>query len=87
MKSHEIAKTSDNYYCLVLASHVTKKNAEIFAKEMRDKGYKDTRVYVHNHVVRVIYGAYDTESEAYHQVSRLHHRADFSDTWVYQVND
>lgn len=87
MKSREIAKTPDNYYCLVLASHVTIKNAEIFAQEMRDKGYENTRVYIHNHIVRVIYGAYDTESEAYHQVSRLHHRSDFSDTWVYQVKD
>ncbi len=74
------------YYCLVLASKVSKGNAEIFVKKMRNAGYCDTKVYVHHKTVRVVYGCYSSEGEAYNKLNKLRDKSDeFKDSWVYKV--
>ena len=72
-------------YCLVLASQVKKSNAEYFVDQLHQKGYTDARVYEHNHIVRVVYGSYATEGEAYQQLNRLNGTKEFAEAWVYKI--
>jgi cell division septation protein DedD len=75
-----------DYYSIVLASKVSKSNAESYVKEMHKAGYEDTKVYVHHHTVRVIYGCYSSESEAYNQLNKLRDKSDdFKESWIYKV--
>ena len=39
------AKSNDTYYCLVLASRITKRNANLFTQMMKDKGYSETEYW------------------------------------------
>ena len=74
----------NNRYCIVLASQVRKDNAELFTKQMRKKGYKDTDVYIYNNVIRVVYGHFKSESDAYAELYKHRFDVDFEDAWVYK---
>ncbi len=76
-------KKSANY-CLVLASRVKRSNAEELVKKLKKRGFDDAEIYVHNKMVRVTYGHFRTEGEAYGARNSLHHEADFADAWVYK---
>lgn len=81
----ETAKTDNsNPYCLVLASQVKRSNAELFANKLKERGFKDTEINVHNGVVRVVYGHFKSESDAYKELSKLHFEEDFEEAWVYK---
>lgn len=71
-------------YCLVLASRVKKANAEEFVKKLKDRGFKDTEIYIHNDVVRVTYGHFRTEDEANSERNNLRFEDDFTEAWVYK---
>ena len=68
----------------MLASQVKRSNAEYYVEQLQKQGYKDAQIYVHNNTVRVIYGAYETEAEAYRQLNRMTSKEEFADAWVYQ---
>jgi cell division septation protein DedD len=82
--TQHISMPEDNRYCIVLASQVRKDNAELFTKQMREKGFKDTNVYIYNNVVRVVYGHFKTESDAYAELHKHRFDADFEEAWVYK---
>lgn len=63
------ATATDKTYCIVLASHVRKDNAETYVEKLKKQGY-NAEIYVHRNVVRVVYGSYKTEAEAYKQVEQ-----------------
>jgi len=71
-------------YCLCLASQVKRSNAEEFARQLRARGHKDVEVYIHNNVVRVVYGHFKSESAAYAALSNLQAEDDFEEAWVYK---
>ena len=79
------AATSAPSYCIVLASQVKRSNAEYYVEQLQKQGYKDAQIYVHNNTVRVIYGAYETEAEAYRQLNHMTSKEEFADAWVYQL--
>ncbi len=72
-------------YCIVLASQVKRSNADDYVEQLHKQGYKEAQVYVRNNTVRVIYGAYETEAEAYRQLNRMTSKEEFADAWVYQM--
>ena len=76
--------TITNPYCLVLASQVRRDNAEVFAKKMRDRGFKDTEINIHNNIVRVVYGHFESENAAYIELHKLRFEEDFEEAWVYK---
>lgn len=78
----DLAKTEG--YCIVMASHVTMRNANAYVDELRSDGYSDTYVYKHNGVVRVVYGDYESESEAYGALRKLRGEERFEESWVYK---
>ena len=80
----EKATDTENPYCIVLASQVKHSNAEIFAGKMRDRGFKDTEIHVYKGVVRVVYGHFKSEGDAYAELHRLRFEEDFEEAWVYK---
>lgn len=73
-----------NRYCIVVASQVKQSNAEIFVAQLHKQGYKDAKLYIHNNVVRVTCGEYQTEGEAYQQLNKLNGKEGFEEAWVYK---
>ena len=83
-QKQEVQQPDKVSYCLVLACQVKKSNAELFVEQLHQKGYEEASVYIKNGVVRVIYGSYETESDAYRQLSRLNRKKEFETAWVYK---
>lgn len=73
-------------YCIVLASYVTKRNAQYFVENLKKRGYADAEIYVHNNITRVIYGKFATEADAYPTLRRMHGEKDLTEAWVYHFN-
>ncbi len=70
-------------YCIVLASQVSKKNADRFLELLNDKGFKDA--YVTNvKFRRVVYGHFATKDDAISQLRELRqqNKKFFGDGWV-----
>lgn len=74
-------------YCIVLASHVNKQNAEIFINNLAERGYKGAEIYVHNNITRIVYGNYADQADAYKQLQKMNHEKDLEDAWVYKYNE
>ena len=74
-------------YCIVLATHVTKKNANAFVEELQQKGYQESEVYIHKDVTRVIYGNYKTQEDAYNALKKVHREKGLEEAWVYQFKE
>ena len=75
------------YYSIVLASRVAKRNAANYVESLQAKGFKDAKVLITTNNVKVIYGAYDTERQAYAALNRLHHNEAFVDGWITKVKE
>lgn len=71
-------------YCIVMASQVTRRNAEEFVEKLHKKGYDEAGVYVHNGMVRVVYGNYESESAAYKVLNKIRNKEYFEQSWVYK---
>lgn len=78
----------ENYFCIVLASHVTKKNAKAFVDHLALKGFGEARVLTEKKKsIKVIYGRYSTDNEAYNALNNLVGNEEFYDAWVYKVKN
>ena len=74
-----------SYYTLVLASHVSQKNAAAFVEKLHKVGFNEAEVNVRNKVTRVIFNRYSTEAEAYKALHDLQEYSEFNEAWVYHV--
>jgi cell division septation protein DedD len=83
----EIATPTASYYSIVLASRVTKRNAASYVEHLQGKGFKEARVLITDNNVKVIYGNYSSESEAYNTLNRLHTNEAFTDGWITKVKE
>ena len=72
-------------YCIVLASQVSRRNAEEFVSNLQKKGIDDARVYLYNNIRRVVCGSFKTEAEAYQQLQKIHQTPSLADAWVYKM--
>ena len=75
------------YYGIVLASRVTKRNAASYVERLQSQGLKDVKVIITATNVKVVYGSYDTEAQAYSALNRLHNNEIFSDGWITKVKE
>lgn len=76
-------------YCIVLASQVSKRNAEIFIEKLKKKGLDSAELYTKNKVQpirRVVFGNYQTQEEAYNALRKIHKDEELKDAWVYKLN-
>lgn len=70
-------------YCIVLASDVSKKNADNYVKVLQDRGFVSARVYNNGKMNRVVLGYFQTENEAYNMNAELHRTSrEYASTWV-----
>ena len=85
----ETEKTTapESYYCLVLASQVTQKNAEIFVKELNAKGIAARTLQLKGQSNKVVYGQFEKEGDAYRELNQLHSNDTFSQAWVLHVKN
>lgn len=88
-KTEEILKkeTPESYYCIVLASRITKKNAEDFAAKLRKNGLDDASVLMEKGNIKVVSGRYGKEKDAYAAMNRMKQDDSFHDVWVYRVRN
>ena len=86
-QDREIATPTASYYSIVLASRVTKRNAASYVEHLQGKGFKEARVLITDNNVKVIYGNYRSESEAYNTLNRLHTNEAFTDGWITKVKE
>ena len=86
-QDREIATPTASYYSIVLASRVTKRNAASYVEYLQGKGFKEARVLITDNNVKVIYGNYRSESEAYNTLNRLHTNEAFTDGWITKVKE
>ena len=84
-KQEEAPVATDNFYCIVLASKVTKSNASAYAQKLHEQGYDKAEVLVRKNGSKVIYGHYKTENDAYNALNALSDNAPFSEGWVMHV--
>lgn len=76
------------YYCIVLASKVTRSNAEHYVKKLEEKGYTEARVFSRKGMnTKVIYGKYPNEHKAYNTLNRLKNEDAFSEGWVLKIRE
>lgn len=83
--SEDIKKESDKQgYCIVLASYVSKQNANMFIDMLKQKGLDSVEIYMHNDVRRVIYGNFRTPNDAYIALQSIHKTKGLEEAWVYK---
>ena len=74
-------------YYVIVASQVKMSNAEILVEKMHKQGFKEAKVFVHNNIIRVMCGEYQSESEAYRKANKLSENEDYYDAWVLKIKD
>ena len=75
-------------YCIVMASQVSEKNANIFISQLSDKGFSDARILLSGKkkIRRVVYGNFETESDAANTLHELRKESRlFKDTWIMEI--
>lgn len=81
------AKVSEDF-CIVLASQVSKKNADGFVEQLSKNGFKDAYI-TNTKFRRVVYGHYPTKDEALSQLRQLRQQNKmlFGEGWVMKSNN
>lgn len=77
-------QTSQDHYCIILASRITRNNAKRFIEELNNAGISDAYTYIHHDVVRVAYGKFATEDQAKDSLHKLRDNRYFEQAWVYK---
>lgn len=76
-----------HFFSIVLASRVTKANAENFVNKLKDGGYDKAEVVSRNNGSKVIYGRFASEAEAQKFLRELRSSAEaFNEGWVMEFN-
>ena len=73
---------AESGFTIVLASHVSERNARIYAERLVCDGYDSARVYERGRMRRVVYGTYASEAEAQAHLRRLRSDERFAEGWV-----
>lgn len=81
IENKEIVNDS-NDFCIILASHITKRNAENFVNELHENGYDQAYTYINNKIVRVAYGNYNTMQDAYNALAKIKTNKKYKEAWV-----
>lgn len=82
-----VAKSEEPAYCIVLASGTQRKNAEYFKDYMHKNGFKETRLLQDKKDLKVVYGSYKTDSDAYAALKQLRSDKNFKQAWVMKVSN
>ena len=87
--SSALEEVADFYpFCIVMASHVTERNAEEFVLQLDAMGFSEARVVVSGskNIRRVVYGSYESEADAASTLKQLRQECFlFKNTWVMEL--
>ena len=91
IKTEQAVKTEPikKGYCIVLASQVSKRNAEMFVERLKGKGLDSAEIYVKQKaqsIRRVVCGNFQTQEEAYKELRKIHKDEELKDAWIYKYN-
>lgn len=75
-------KANEDTFCIVVASSIPQKNADKYVEQLHKRGLNEAYTYVNNHMVRVIYGNYASENEAYNALQKVRDNAEFENAWI-----
>lgn len=81
-KAIEKATAKTDTFCIVLASCIPQKNAERYVEQLHNKGFDKAFTMVNNKMVRVVYGNYTSESEAYSDLQKIRSNDEFEQAWI-----
>lgn len=85
-KEKEEAPVVEDYFTIVLASQVSKKNADYYVEQLHKDGFSLAEVLLAGKNTRVIYGHFASESEAYNALRPLRSKSsEFAEGWVMKV--
>lgn len=79
--------TGKPYYSIILASHVTMKNATEFVEHLHNTGYPEAKILPKQVGTKVLYGQFESEEDAYNTLKQLKDKADFAEAWVMKVDN
>ncbi len=74
--------TPQKTYCIVLASYVSVRNANLFIGRLQKQGFDQAEIFERNNIRRVIYGHYASENDAYNDLRRFHRQSETAEAWV-----
>ena len=75
-------KVKSDTFCIVLASCIPQKNAERYVEQLHKKGFDKAYAMVNNKMVRVIYGNYTSETDAYNDLQKIRSKDEFEKAWI-----
>lgn len=81
----EETQNGQPHYCIVLASKVSKANAEAFVKKLQGMKYLDVRVLPKKGNIKVVMGNFASESDAYRSLRALRGNNIFKEAWVLEI--
>ena len=81
IKGIEPKVKSDTFF-IVLASCIPQKNAERYVEQLHKKGFDKAYAMVNNKMVRVIYGNYTSETDAYNDLQKIRSKDEFEQAWI-----
>ena len=74
-------------FCIVLASQVSRANAEGFVGRLKKAGYSHARVCEHHSIRRVVYGYYESQAEAVKELRNVRGNKFFEEAWVMEIKE
>lgn len=85
VEAAEVVPATDNF-CVVLASNVSRKNAEAFVARLQEAGYDNARIHDNGKMLRVVVDGMTTETEAANVAHEMHARGgDYAQAWVMKL--
>ena len=77
--------TPQKAYCIVLATQVSKHNADAFIERLQKLGFDQAQIFVRKNITRVIYGHYASEEDARDDLRRFHRNSETAEAWLMQL--
>ena len=80
-----VEKKAESYYCIVLASALSKSNAENFVEKLSAECNQGIHAVECSNGMKVVYGNFASEKEARSSLDSMRSSEKFKDAWVYKV--
>ena len=81
-REHNHDLTTQDGWCIVLASQVSEKNASLFISMLQQNGQQEAYTFTRRNILRVVYGNYDSEEQAKDALKLLRNDKNFEQAWV-----
>lgn len=81
-KAEGKAEVATDEFCIIMASRITKRNANNFVEELHKKGYNEAYTYINNGIVRVAFGKYSSMEEANKALKEIRQNKNYKQSWV-----